>query len=134
VILVRQLNHETCQQACVAMLAGVTIEEVIGFIGDKALGTAERHKCHERFGIGRPSGASWHMVDAVEHTLAKWVKAYRVLEGSVLCTRDPSYAHAVLLVDGHLYDPWRGIDPEWPWSRFIWKVQQVVPVNLKKEA
>ena len=123
--LVRQDNHETCQQACIAMLAGVTLDQVVQIVGDHALGMDERRKAFEHFGIAYPQGESGFVVGQVENPLVRLIRDHRLLWCSVACVRDGSYGHAVLIYDRHMYDPWRGIDQDWPWTRHIWKAMPI---------
>jgi hypothetical protein len=53
------------------------------------------------------------------------MKEHRTLWCLVADWKDHSYGHAVLVYEGHVYDPWRGIDQPWPWSRHIWKAMPV---------
>lgn len=124
--LVRQNNHETCQQACIAMLAGVEVEEVIKVIGDRALGMKERRTAFDHFNIVYPDKESGFVVGQTENPLPKLMRDHRMLWCNVADAKDPNWGHAVLIYDRHIYDPWRGIDPEWPWSRHIWKAMPVV--------
>ena len=123
--IIRQTNHDTCQQACIAMLAGVEIETVIALIGDRALGTNERRKAFDRFEIAYPDGENGSVVGIVENPLVKLMREHRTLFCSVSDWKDPGWGHAVVIYEKHLYDPWRGIDPDWPWTRHIWKAMEV---------
>jgi hypothetical protein len=122
---VKQTNHETCQQACIAMLAGVVIKSVIERVGDRALDLTTRRQAFEHFGITYPESERGFLINAAERNLVQLVKEHRTLWCTVADWKDESYGHAVLVYDGHLYDPWRGIDPSWPWSRHIWKAMPV---------
>lgn len=124
--IVLQNNHETCQQACIAMLAGVELEAVVALVGDRALGTAERRKAFAHFGITYPEGESSGAISIVETPLIKLLRDHRTLWCSVADWKNPDWGHAVLAYDRHLYDPWRGIDPDWPWTRHVWKAMWVV--------
>lgn len=123
--LVRQDNHETCQQACIAMLAGVTLDDVVRFAGDKALGTMERRAAFDQFRITYPESEAGFVVGQIEHPLARVIRDHRLLLCSVADAKNGSWGHAVLIYDQHLYCPWRGIDPEWPWTRHIWKAMPI---------
>lgn len=123
--LVRQDNHETCQQACIAMLGGVTLDDVVAFVGHKALGMEQRRAAFNRFRIQYPEAEEGFVVGQVENPLARLIRDHRLMWCNVSCAKNGSWGHAVLIYDGHLYDPWRGIDPEWPWSRHIWKAMPI---------
>jgi hypothetical protein len=123
--IVLQTNHETCQHACIAMLAGVSIEAVIELVGDRALDATARRRAFDHFGITYPAGEAGSVVGIVETPLVKLMRDHRTLLCSVADWKDPSWGHAVLIYDQHLYDPWRGIDPEWPWTRHVWKAMQI---------
>lgn len=132
--IVRQSNHETCQQACIAMLGGVELEEVIRLVGDRALATNERREAFAHFGIRYPEGEIGSVVGIVETPLVKLMREHKYLYCGVSDWKDPSWGHAVVIYDSHIYDPWRGIDPEWPWTRHIWKAMMVEPDRLKAVA
>lgn len=123
--LVRQTNHESCQQACIAMLAGVELETVIALVGDKALGTTERRTAFDHFGITYPEGEAGAPISIVETPLIKLMRDHKALLCSVADWKDPNWGHAVVIYDMHIYDPWRGIDPEWPWTRHVWKAMPI---------
>lgn len=123
--LVKQDNHETCQQACIAMLAGIALDDVVQLVGDRALATSDRRRAFDHFRIKYPEDEAGWPVDSIEKTLPFFMRAHRTLWCQVLDARDPAWGHAVLLHARHLYDPWRGIDPSWPWSRWIWKVMPI---------
>lgn len=119
--LVRQNNHETCQQACIAMLGNVELEDVVRLVGDRALGTNERRQAFDHFRIKYPEGESGFVISIVETPLIRLMRDHKYLLCSVADWKDPSWGHAVVIHDMHIYDPWRGIDPEWPWTRHVWK-------------
>lgn len=96
--IVMQTNHRTCQQACIAMLGDVSLEAVIAFVGDRELGTEERWRAFDHFGIPYPKGEEGYVVGVVENPLVKLMREH----------------------------PWRGMDPDWPWTRHIWKA---VPIG-----
>ncbi len=107
------------------MLAGVRFEEVIGLVGDHALGADARRKAFDHFGIKYPENEGGFVVSQAEHPIAKLFRDHKVLLCSVADSKDGTYGHAVVVYDGHLYDPWRGIDPQWPWTRHIWKAMPI---------
>lgn len=125
-LMVRQNNHETCQQACIAMLAGVRLRDVCALVGDRALGTAERRAALDHFGIKYPEGEAAHVINEIDGQLSKFMREHPLLWGDVNDWKNPDWGHAVVIWRGHLYDPWRGIDPDWPWTRHIWKVWPVL--------
>jgi hypothetical protein len=118
---VSQLPYSNCcQQACIAMLAGVTLAEVIALVGDARMGSMESKKCEEKFGI--KFGRGFFTEAYGYHTVGGLSKNNRALWCGVWDSLDPGFAHNVLIVDRALYDPYVGINPAWPWSRYISQV------------
>lgn len=112
-----------CLLACIAMLEGVTLEEVIRIAGssEPPYGEpAKRLKAH--FGtdyvcLSGPIIQGWG-----ERTLGGFIREGKTMIGSVSSCIDPNYSHAVVIHEGRLYDPWHGIDPSWRWDRYIGSV------------
>lgn len=107
-----------CQQACCAMLANVSIEEIIALVGPERMGKTEHDKVFEKYGVSRADTCT--NVEGIGlNSLVGLRKRNSTLMLSVYDTMDANYAHAVLLHEGNLYDPYLGINPHWPWSRVI---------------
>lgn len=127
--LVLQTTYpEGCQQACCAMLSGVSIEEIISLVGVGRMGNVEHEAVVTKYGKGRANHGKF-----IEHFTRDRNAMLGVLvrEGgphwlSLADCRDVQYAHAVLLHQGNLYDPWCGLNPMWPWSRYIQRVWEVI--------
>ena len=125
-LLVKQLNHATCQQACIAMLAGKSIESVIEYIGDKALSVTERRNCFDIYGIKYPTDERALLVTASKPFTAL-MNDHKTMWLHIADYKDSSYAHAVMVHEKHMYDPWRGLDPiDWPWTRYIWTAMPIL--------
>jgi len=110
-----------CQQACIAMLAGVELKEVIDLVGPEILTLERRDKCHAYFGLVKPAtGKFVHVLGGnYGYNLSELMKEHDTWLCYVYDWVDDTYAHNVIIHEGSLYDPRDGIDPEWPWSRFI---------------
>lgn len=120
---VAQLPYvNACQQACIAMLAGVAITEVIAVVGDIRLGVSEREKACNHFGIVRKESKIIIQTFAIREcgkTLTEIKQEYSgcPLWLSLYDCMDSTYGHAVLFYNDILYDPWHGVNPQWLWSR-----------------
>jgi len=100
------------------MLAGTSLEEVIAVVGEERMGLNEHNKAIEVFGIGKPKqGAVFEPVGRM--CLGIVLKKYPKLWLSINDGLDVEYAHAVLWNDGNLYDPEKGINPHYPWTRYF---------------
>lgn len=125
--LIRQDGFpDCCQQACIAMVSGKTLEEVIKMVGhSRRMGIGERNGILDSLGIKREIGKH-----GGEFLASGWNNIPQ-LKGTHLCSVysfiDKDYAHAVVLHDGVLYDPWHGINPDWPWHRRIMTYTTISP-------
>lgn len=109
---------EACQQSCVAMLAGVTLEDVISLVGPGRMGMAEHERCREKYRAGRHD--SGILVQPMgKDCLGALMKCNETLWLSVADCLDPQFGHAVLLHKGQLFDPAQGMNPAWPWNRYV---------------
>lgn len=121
--LVLQHPHaEACQHACVAMVAGVTLKDVIRVVGhERRLGIDERIRALAHFGIEHTAESFMVGVFAAtnDNCLGYLIRNHRTLWCSVYSIVDGNYGHAVLIHDQQLYDPWHGLNPQWPWHRMI---------------
>lgn len=115
--LVLQGSHSNaCQQACLAMLAGVTVEEVVSFIGDHRLMREDVRKVCERYDIEiDPVGYQSTWMD--KYRIGKMAKDYGTLMVSQFDWFDTAFGHCVLIHNGQLYDPALGMNPHYPWTR-----------------
>lgn len=122
--------HNACQQACLAMLAGVTVEEVVSFIGDHRLDGSDRQKVCDKYGI---------VLDKVSYQ-ATWMDVYRIgkmakVHGTLLIDQfdwfDTAFGHNILLHNGQLYDPALGMNPHYPWTRVFGKSRPVISAPCK---
>lgn len=127
-LVLQTTYNEACQQACCAMLAGVSLEEIISLVGPGRMGNVEHEQVVARYGKGRANHGRF-----IEHFTRENNALLGVLarDGdthwlSVADCLDVQYAHAVLLHQGQLYDPWCGINPMWPWSRYIQRSWDII--------
>lgn len=136
--LVSQLPNypSACQQACIAMLAGTSLEEVVKLIGGDRLSYGEKYKACEHFGIKLEEHKL--IVSAFPYDKNKTLtQIQREYEGcplwlSVYDRVDTSYGHATIFFRGSLYDPHHGINPhDWLWSRVISDAHPVLQCPVK---
>ncbi len=98
---IRQPTEYLCGQACVAMIAGVSVDEVIRVMdNDRVTGKKDIEKALEYFGIAQAKT----MTKAYNHTPLPPVCILKVLL--------PRYSHWVLYCRGKYYDPEFGLTDE----------------------
>lgn len=95
---VKQPNGYMCGQACVAMLAGVTAEEVASVMhNDQATGKKDIERALNHYGIHQAK------------TMTKADNASVLPKVCILKVLLPRYGHWVLYCDGTYYDPEFGV-------------------------
>lgn len=95
---VKQPNAYWCGQACVAMLAGVPVEEVVSVMGnDKGTGKKDIARALDHYGIRQAK------------TMTKADNATVLPRTCILKVLMPKYGHWVLYDDGKYYDPEFGL-------------------------
>lgn len=98
---IKQPTDYLCGQACVAMLAGVTVEEVVSVMkNDKGTGKKDIEKALNYYGISQAKA----MTKADNTSVLPKVCILKVLL--------PKYGHWVLYCDGKYYDPEFGVMEE----------------------
>ena len=98
---IRQPNQYLCGQACVAMIAGVSVDEVIRVMNnDKATGKKDIEKALEHYGIRQAK------------TMTKADNSTPLPPVCILKVLLPGYGHWVLYVRGKYYDPEFGLADE----------------------
>lgn len=109
------------------MIADVPIQAIIDAVGKNRLGQADLEKLAKLFKFKiRDTSLIVDPSFQVGSSLSNLVRKFQTLFCSVTDTRAPhEYAHAVIIHDQMLYDPWAGVNPMWPWSRHIWCAQPV---------
>jgi hypothetical protein len=128
-MLVSQTGYPTgCQQACVAMLAKVNLEEVIHIVGPQALGFDELKKACDHYKV--ELGSKWIMDYYGGYSLGGLVRKNKTFILSQCEAGNIHYSHAVLLHKGQLYDPYHGIDPTFTWRRWFYAAQEIVDAPL----
>ena len=95
---IKQPTEYLCGQACVAMLADVTVEDVVSVMqNDKGTGKKDIEKALNYYGIGQAKT----MTKADNFSVLPKVCILKVLL--------PKYSHWILYYDGKYYDPEFGV-------------------------
>lgn len=98
---IKQPTDYLCGQACVAMLAGVTVEEVVSVMkNDRGTGKKDIEKALKHYGISQAKT----MTRADNNSVLPKVCILKVLL--------PQYGHWILYYDGKYYDPEFGMMEE----------------------
>ena len=98
---IKQPTDYLCGQACVAMLAGVTVEEVISVMkNDKGTGKKDIEKALNHYGISQAK------------TMTKADNTSALPKVCILKVLLPKYGHWILYYDGKYYDPEFGLMDE----------------------
>jgi len=98
---IKQPTDYLCGQACVAMLAGVTVEEVVSVMkNDKGTGKKDIEKALNYYGISQAK------------TMTKADNTSVLPKVCILKVLLPQYGHWVLYCDGKYYDPEFGVTEE----------------------
>lgn len=112
------------------MLAGVTVEEVVSFIGDHRLMREDVRKVCERYDIEiDPVGYQSTWMD--KYRIGKMAKDYGTLMVSQFDWFDTAFGHCVLIHSGQLYDPALGMNPHYPWTRVFGFTSPVIRAPCK---
>ncbi len=98
---IKQPTEFLCGQACVAMLAGVTVEEVVSVMqNDKGTGKKDIEKALNYYGIEQAK------------TMKKADNFSVLPKACILKVLLPKYSHWILYYDGKYYDPEFGLMEE----------------------
>lgn len=98
---IKQPTEYLCGQACVAMLADVTIEEVVSVMQtDKGTGKKDIEKALSFYGISQAK------------TMTKADNSSVLPKVCILKVLLPGYSHWILYYDGKYYDPEFGLMEE----------------------
>ena len=98
---IKQPTDYLCGQACVAMLAGVTVEEVVAVMkNDKGTGKKDIEKALNYYGIRQAK------------TMTKADNSSVLPKVCILKVLLPKYGHWILYYDGKYYDPEFGVMEE----------------------
>ncbi|MCH5287197.1 MAG: hypothetical protein J1E43_07225 [Christensenellaceae bacterium] len=116
---ISQPTEYLCGQACVAMLAGVTVDEVVSVMqNDKGTGKKDIERALNHFGIRQAK------------TMTKADNASALPRACILKVLLPRYGHWVLYYDGKYYDPEFGLSEElYPKAR----VQSYLEIFMDEE-
>lgn len=99
------------------MICGVSLLEIIALVGPERLAEGERQRVCEHFGV--TIGDNYVVETYGNQSLSALSKHHKTMWVSVLDCVNPNFGHAVLFHDGNIYDPFYGINPQWPWSHRI---------------
>lgn len=95
---IRQPNGYLCGQACVAMLAGVPVDDVVRVMqNDKGTGKKDIARALAHYGIGQAK------------TMTKADNSTVLPRACILKVLMPGYGHWILYYDGKYYDPEFGL-------------------------
>lgn len=115
--------NNACQQACIAMLTEQSLPEVIRILGENRLDEkskvdylAERH-------IHLGPALMTHGLG--NNSIGYLSKTYNTLWCSLSDWKDVQYGHAILIHNRTVYDPDKGINPDWPSAKYISRIQPV---------
>lgn len=98
---IKQPTDYLCGQTCVAMLAGVTVEEVVSVMeNDKGTGKKDIEKALNYYGISQA------------RTMTKADNSSVLPKVCILKVLLPQYGHWILYYDGKYYDPEFGVMEE----------------------
>ena len=98
---IKQPTEYLCGQACVAMLAGVSVEEVVSVMkNDKGTGKKDIERALNHYGISQAK------------TMTKADNASVLPQVCILKVLLPGYSHWILYYDGKYYDPEFGLMEE----------------------
>lgn len=120
--LVRQDGHPTaCWLACFAMFVDSDLGTVIEIAGnDERRNFEGANRVMAHFGLEHVRSVKTEGYG--NNCLGGLMRQHPVLFCSWSSCLDPSYAHETLVADGHNFDPLFGIDPSYPWDRYVSKV------------
>src|SRR4051794_25825618 len=104
--LVMQHPHScACQQACIAMLANRTIDQVIADAGtDGKIDISIRSRLHSLYGL-TPPNYSYAIApfENNDRSLMWLMNSHKTLLCSVYDWKDIHYAHAIVIHDGEMF-------------------------------
>lgn len=107
------------------MLLDVSLDAVIDLVGTDRLSSADKCKVFAHYGANYDGVG--YLVDAVgERALGALMREWSTLLAHVSDCRNPGFGHSVVVHAGDLYDPDAGLNPQWPWSRYV---SRVVPIH-----
>lgn len=132
--LVLQAPYQNCcQQACIAMLTGMPLGTVIAELGDGRLGAIERRLFLASHGVEHSDQV--HITEALgDNAIAALMRKYTTMWVTVFSCVESGYGHACILHNGDLYDPYDGVNPHWPWHRYIAQIAPIVWTDHRSRA
>lgn len=126
--LVSQHPHpKACVLACIAMLERVTLDTVIGLAGSPEPPDYETRMRIAKF-FGRERTYMTQSVPVIywgTDSLMELMRQASTYIVSVNSCLDPNFAHAAILHERELYDPFYGMNPQYPWDKTITRVYHV---------
>lgn len=121
-------HPKACQQAVIAMLAGVPLADVLAIVGNDALAWRERERACKHFGIELTGDRV--IVEALgSGCVGALIQKYPATWVHIGDARNVNLAHHALIVrEGErMLDPHYGENPLWPWSHYVVFAQGVIP-------
>ena len=117
--LVMQHPHpQACELACLAMLADVTLDDIIKLVGSpRKPDSPDAERVREALGL--------RIVDAMvvdgmgARCLGYLIPKHKTMIATLSSCVDVQFAHAVVIHGGQCYDPHWGMNPSWPWDKYI---------------
>jgi len=126
---------KACTLACIAMIEGVSMQEIIDLCDYKEGSATHKHRelLADHFCREDVYCSSGYMIEGTKvngRALEQLHKEHGTLFCHVSDSLDFSFGHSVILHDNNLYDPHFGLNPQWTWSRHISRVS-IVPKRIK---
>jgi hypothetical protein len=119
-------HPKACQQAVIAMLAGVQLADVLAVVGNDALAWKERERACAHFGIKLTEDRV--IVESVGSLcMGALIQKYPAVWVHIGDCRNVNFAHSSLIVGERMLDPHYGENPLWPWSHYMVFAQGIIP-------
>jgi hypothetical protein len=104
------------------MIAGVDLDVVIAVAGNDERWNFDGHeRVLKHFGLQLVN--SFVTAGYGDKCLGGLMRQHPVLVCSWSSCLDPSYAHETVVTEGRNFDPLFGVDPSYPWDRYVSRVR-----------
>lgn len=120
-----------CELACLAMLCDTDLATIIRIAGtDHEPDQSQRQPVLEHFGLGFVAG---YVTEGMgNHAIGALMRRHPTLLCSLSSYTDVNFAHAIVIHEGQCYDPSDGMNPVYPWHRYISRVRIYEKAEAKK--